>query len=697
MAQAWWREHRLRIYHPNARESELANLDVPRFVDDCIATQAEAIVVSAGGIYAFYPSQVTWHYISPAIGRHDLLGEITREAHARELRVIARVDFSKAREAVWQAHPAWFQRHAGGEVVRAGDYYRTCPLGGYQNEAVAHLVLCEILTRYGVDGFHLNAGGFDGYCYCEACTAAFGEPIPHADTPDSETWRRFLLWRAQAVGQQLARYHQVLRELNPDIFFMAELAGPQSPDWARSAGFRLPALMRAFSDFLITAGGVASARSSHWWVGLAADQARAVRLKRDPIINIKLQMRDAHLAQALMPPAEFAFYSYQALTHGAGLKLATFGIPGHQLDPRTMPVVTEVFRFMRQQQEVLDSMEPITPVALIWPECALVQRGDLDEIATGGLRGEFLGLYEALKAQHVLLGVLYDEQITAKRLARYEMVVLPTAVWLSVAQAEALAAYARGGGRLLLLDSPAASAEQNYRPMPRALAEWIGGTWTTEAGQSDYALLTAPPLPDPTPLMRAMDQTANGLGPLPLTQAYRKVIAPERAYVWLRNAAAVEIGVPEDLSQVQSGTDPLAFVVPTGDGLIVYVATGLGQVMLELGHGDYARILGAILTHSVATTPYLRTDAPSSVEVTLAHWKWGVVVHLVNAAGPAPLDAPAQVGPIALDLAWDGPAIAHLCVPGAEPQPLSCIESWNRVKIVVPCLGAYAQVVVRSG
>jgi hypothetical protein len=75
----------------------------------------------------------------------------------------------------------------------------------------------------------------------------------------------------------------------------------------------------------------------------------------------------------------------------------------------------------------------------------------------------------------------------------------------------------------------------------------------------------------------------------------------------------------------------------------------------------------------------------------------GVVVHLVNNAGPLPMAEPAPIGPIELDLAWDGPAVAQLCVPGAAPTPLPCQELWNRVRMVVPRLDAYAQVVVRTG
>ena len=58
-----WHQRPLRIYHPNARSFEMETLDVGRFIADCKATGAEAVVVSAGGIYAFYPSKVKYHYV----------------------------------------------------------------------------------------------------------------------------------------------------------------------------------------------------------------------------------------------------------------------------------------------------------------------------------------------------------------------------------------------------------------------------------------------------------------------------------------------------------------------------------------------------------------------------------------------------------------------------------------------------------
>jgi hypothetical protein len=67
----------------------MRNLDVARFVAECVALHAEAVVFSAGGLFAFYPSEVPYHHVSPVICSRDLLQEVVTEARSKGLRVIA--------------------------------------------------------------------------------------------------------------------------------------------------------------------------------------------------------------------------------------------------------------------------------------------------------------------------------------------------------------------------------------------------------------------------------------------------------------------------------------------------------------------------------------------------------------------------------------------------------------------------------
>ncbi len=180
-----------------------------------------------------------------------------------------------------------------------------------------------------------------------------------------------------------------------------------------------------------------------------------------------MEMRDLRLSQTFMPPDEFTRCAYQALAHGAGLKLVTLAIPERLLDARTLPRAREVFAFMKQQAEVFDLLEPVASTALVWPEDALLEGSAMTGKTAAALRVEALGLYTGLKLRHVPLRLIYDEQISPEKLRGLDALVLATAAWLTQAQAQALAAWVRAGGRLIWFDSPAADPA-GFRALPRA-------------------------------------------------------------------------------------------------------------------------------------------------------------------------------------------------------------------------------------
>lgn len=682
-AAGLWHQRPLRIYHPNPREFELRTLDVARFVADCQATEAEAVVISVGGVYAFYPSAVKYHYVSEVVGGRDLIGEIAAACREHDLRVIARVDFAKAREDVWRDHPEWFRRDPKGAFVKRDNYYAACPLGGYQNGDFAYPVMREILSRYPVDGFHLNAGGFDGYCYCANCAQAFGGKLPLDPASEPAAWRAFLRWRREAISTQMAGYYDVMREANPQSFFMAEMWGEERPDLALSAGYHLPSLVRhdSFSQLLFTSGELRTARDSRLWVGLTADHA--IGTGGRALINIKMEMRDLRLSQTFMPPDEFTRCAYQALAHGAGLKLVTLAIPERVLDARTLPRAREVFAFMKRQHEVFDSLQPLVSTALVWPEAALLEGSAMSGKSAEALRSEALGLYTGLKSRHIPLRIIYDELISPERLHGLDAIVLTTAAWLTDAQAQALASWVREGGRLILFDSPAADPA-GFRALPGALTGLLGGTWTQTSKRARYTALVAPAPPS----------SLQGLGPLPLTAPYREVKADAQAQVWYRAAHSDDAAAPEDIEDLRLADDPIILLAPAQNGLVFYISTGFGQMIEKLGHGDYVTLLDAMLRHGAGKPPMLITTAPGTVDVTLARWKRGRVVQMVNNTGPAPLDEIIPLGPIETEIDWEGSASVELVVPGSAGQILPAERAGGRLRFTIPRLDAYAQVVI---
>jgi hypothetical protein len=439
----------------------------------------------------------------------------------------------------------------------------------------------------------------------------------------------------------------------------------------------------SFSELLFTSAELRTARDSRLWVGLSADQAQGAGGR--PLINIKMEMRDLRLSQTFMPPAEFTRCAYQALAHGAGLKLVTLAIPERVLDARTLPLARDIFAFMKQQAEVFDTMEPLASTALVWPEGALLEGAAMAGKTAEALRAEALGLYTGLKLRHVPLAIIYDEQISPERLRGFEALVLTTAAWLTDAQAQALAAWVREGGRLIVLDSPAADPA-GFRALPSALAELIGGTWTQTSKRARYTALVAEPAPG----------SLQGLGPLPLTLPYREVRAGAQAQVWYRAAHSDDAAAPEDIEDLRVAEDPIILRAPAQKGAVLYVATGLGQMIERLGHGDYVTLLDAMLRHGAEKPPMLISDAPGTVDVTLARWRRGQVVQMVNGTGPAPLDAVIRLGPIETDIAWEGPATVELVTPGEAARMLTAQRADGRLRFTIPQLDAYAQIVIRG-
>ena len=155
--------------------------------------RANVLLLNMGGIVAFYPTAIPFHYASPDLpaGR-DLFGDVLREAHARGIRVVGRYDLSKTQKAVFDAHPEWFFRQSNGQPVIYNGLYSTCINGGYYREQ-AMKILAEGLERYDVDGLFFNMFGNQssdysgrpvGLCHCDACRRKYRE-LYRKEIPDA--------------------------------------------------------------------------------------------------------------------------------------------------------------------------------------------------------------------------------------------------------------------------------------------------------------------------------------------------------------------------------------------------------------------------------------------------------------------------------------------------------------------------------
>ena len=179
--QDWWMREPIRWVQTNLRETDAA-LEPKKFVAQIAAFDANVLLMAMGGISAFYPSRVQYHYVSPYIPKgHDTFGEVLKEAHARGIRIVGRFDLSKTCKDAYDAHPEWFFKKANGDPVVYNGTYQACVNGEWYREKAIE-ILNEALEKYDVDGLFFNmfsnpasdySGNPLGICQCDNCKRLF--------------------------------------------------------------------------------------------------------------------------------------------------------------------------------------------------------------------------------------------------------------------------------------------------------------------------------------------------------------------------------------------------------------------------------------------------------------------------------------------------------------------------------------------
>jgi hypothetical protein len=714
----WWAAG-VRMHHPNMRDLDVRDMDFDQFVAESRSLHANAVVVSAAGIVAFYPSEIFGHYVSELLQGRDFIGAVTERAHAAGLRVVARVDFAGAREPIFRAHPDWVARDAAGETMRrrgVADLWATCPNSPYRRDGFAALVVRELLSRYPLDGFHVNGGGWPGHCYCNYCRQSFGDAhgrdLPRARADDPLLWARYVHWRHERVAGSFRFLKQVAQTTKPDVFWMGELG----LRWQGS--FDFPTMAGACTPLLITTGDVVPSRQAvRSWAGLAARYARTVDPDIQPLVNLKVFVKSGGWPRSMVPPDEYRLWAWQALANGAGLKMPVFGTLA-QDDRRNLPAIRDAFHLMERHPEVYRDARPIAPVALVWPGRTFdhwagpptPESGNAAP-ATAELAGTALeGMYSALVEEHVPFDVLADDHLTPERLehAGYQVLVLAGAACLSDTAANAIDAFVRRGGGLLLTGWTGTCDEWGQPRATPALAS-LSGTAPLDAvspvAPTAPGLYLAPA--DGNGAASSQEHAAvifAGLGDVGLITAdgpapALTARAPARlAFRLMRHRRVLPVEAIDE--PIDTGCAGIVLHATESGGRVAMMAVPVDALYHRWRLGDHRRLLGNLVRWCAgpnATGGFVwpvESDAPATVEVTLARNGAQRILHFVNATGPEPLPQVIPVRPgatrVRLDAGEKATRARRLVAGGTLPVTQEgCVAGFD-----VGELGAYEVVLL---
>jgi len=703
VADRWW-ERPFRVFQTNIREID-AGLDVEAVADDVVNFGANAWLLNAAGIVSFYPSKLPYQHPSPWLRERpsgDLIGDAVEAAHKRDVRLIARCDFSKLHADVYEQQPDWFYVSPTGQPQIYNGLYSCCPCGPYYQDR-AFEILGEVLDNYGIDAFFFNmfnhplrdySGQYHGICQCVHCRTRFREAtdldLPRAEDWNDPAYARWREWSRSVIADLALRISTFIAEKNPNVALFQRNSPHVMFNEVNNAVDRPLPLWR-------------------FWAGEFAREVRTAHPDRAGVQNAVMFL-DIPYRFSAEQPGLIALHLSQTIAHGVNPYAYVIGTTRNQPDRKNFGTVRRILSFHRDNADVYDGLRSAARVLLI---SSLRSQERLARVLGGSegldaVENARRGAFRALVEGHVPFDILPDDQLVKAasdgRLSRYKAVLLPNVAVLDDEQAKVLDEFVAAGGGLVATFETAA-----YAPDGRLRSELA---LQSLGARRILSRRSGPPAVDPSrpggtyrPLrsaylrvtrredMPGLDETDFVM----LDRAFLTVEARGGAEGSLTLIPASRYGPPEKIYIEQETDHPGRLSARHGQGRTVYFPWPIDLLFYHHSLPEHRALLVRAV-EEVAGGLQVQTQTPPQVEVVLGRRPDGsYVVHLINHSGHQDRsyhDA-LPIYDVGLTLDLDGAAVssARALVAGQD-LPVEAGPD-GRVLFTLPRLNDFEAIVLR--
>jgi hypothetical protein len=640
---AGWFDRPMRWVQLTLVENDPGRFDPAFWLDYFRRLHADAATLSAGGIVAYYPTDVPLHHRSTWLGTTDPFGALVKGCRAMQMNVVARTDPHAVRDEVRQAHPDWISVNRSGEPLRHWanrELWVTCALGPYNFEFMDQ-VHREIVTRYKVDGIFANRWAPQGGdCYCVHCQKNFktatGLELPRTSDPRDPGRRQYLEWRTTRLIELWKRWDATVQAANPDARYI-----PNGPPSMKSAG-ELAAIQ--FTDNQARRG-----LTPPWNNGRRAKELRSV-MGRRPIGGIfSVGVEEPYRwKDSVQSEPEIQLWVAEGTANGMRPWVTKFS--GILYDRRWLPVVERIYEWHYRHESYLRNESPVAAIGLLYSE----QTGRYHPGVAAGDRTEdhVLGMYHALIEARMPFELVHEAFLTPDRLDRFKVLVLADAAALSNAQCEAIRRYVERGGSVLATFASSLYDEWGQQRKDFGLADVFGVSF---AGRIEGPMQNSYLNLDPDPSTKKHHQVLRGLEDAPriINGVFRVEVRPTQEF-------------PSPVTLVPSYPDlPMEDVYPrvprtqtrelylreVGRGRVAYIPWDIDRTFWEVLSPDHGKLLRNVLTWAMSQEPApVEVDGRGAMDVTVWRQRNSMTVHLVNLTNPMMMKGPLReiipIGPL---------------------------------------------------
>ena len=631
-APAGWFDRPMRWVQLTLVENDPGRFDPQFWLDYFRRVHADAATLSAGGIVAYYPTEVPLHHRSAWLGTSDPFGTLVAGCRALKMNVVARTDPHAVRDEVRAAHPDWISVTRTGEPRRHWanpELWVSCALGPYNFEFMDR-VHREIVTKYAVDGIFANRWAPQGGdCYCVHCAKNFkdatGNDLPRVTDARDPVRRAFLEWRKARLTALWKQWDATVRAANPNAHFI-----PNGPPDLKTAG-ELAAIQ--FTDNQARRG-----LTPPWNNGRRAKELRSV-MGRRPIGGIfSVGVEEPYRwKDSVQSEPEIRLWVAEGTANGMRPWVTKFS--GVLYDRRWLPVVERIYEWHFKHERYLRNEAPIARVGLLYSEQTAayhpgVAQGDRAE-------DHLLGMYHALIEARIPFELVHEALLTPDRLEPFKLLILADAAALSNAQCAAIRDYAARGGSVLATFASSLYDETGQRRNDFGLADLFGVSFDGRIDgpmQNSYLNLDADPATGRRhPIIDGFDETTRIINGV-----FRLGVRPAMSFPSPMTLVPTYPDLPmEDVYPRVPRTDTRElYLRDLGASRVVYIPWDIDRTFWEVMCVDHGRLLRNAVRWATNEPPPVEVTGPGLLDVTAWRQRDSMTVHLVNLTNPMMMKGP---------------------------------------------------------
>jgi hypothetical protein len=679
-ASAPWFRRTLRWGQTNITEDDPASYDIEWWRAYWRRTRIQGVIINAGGIVAYYPSESPLHYRANNLGDRDLLGELIHAAHAEGFVALARMDSNRAHAEFYRQHPDWFARDAAGKPYRAGELYISCINSPYYREYLPG-ILREIAARYHPEGFTDNSWsglGRGSICYCDHCRSQFqeysGADLPRATNWDDPIYRRWVMWNYQRRLEVWNLNNQTTGTAGgPHCIWAGMMSGSIS---GQCQSFRDNASLCACAE-LVMLDHQARNDAAGFHQNAEIGQLIHGLLGWDKLIPESMAMYQAGkpaFRKSAKPVLEARLWMLEGIA--GGIQPWWHHVGALQEDRRQFEIAPPVDQWHASNQEFLVNRAPLANVGLVWSQrhTDFYGRDRADVLVEEPWRGWANAM---VRARIPYLPVHVDH--IDRDAPNLQALILPNLAALSDAQAKAVQRFVERGGRLIATGRTSLFDEWGQARADFALAKLFGAHWVGEIQPSPDADFKRATDTQHTYLRLLPEISTNRTGstlPLdstPSPNRHQILLGFEATNIlafggWLGDVTAEEnsevlctfvpsfpVYPPETSWMRQPRSNlPGLIVRQFAQGAAAFMPADLDRRYAADNLPDHGQILANLVRWAVNNQFPVKVTGPGLIDCQLYRQSNRLILHLVNltntGAWRAPADEVIPVGPLHVQL-----------------------------------------------